>query len=101
MSAVDDELTMTDTGRVRIFDTTQRDGEESPEDDAHRGHDALCRCSESAIKAEVGTVNLPDTVGHTAPEDVHAPVASDRAYVHALYKLLIMREKSAPAAVAA
>lgn len=101
MSAVDDELTMTDAGRVQIFDTTLRDGEQSPEDDAHRGHDALCRCSESAIKAGVGTVNLPDTVGHTAPEDVHALVSSTRAYLHVLNKLLIMREKSAPAAVAA
>ena len=100
MSAVDDQLTMTDAGRVQIFDTTLRDGEQSPEDDALREHDVLCRCSESAIKAGVGTVNLPDTVGRTAPEDFHAPVASDRAYVHALYKLLIMREKSAPAAVA-
>ena len=53
MSAADDQITMTDAGRVKIFDTTLRDGERSPEDGARRAHDILCRRVESAIKAVI------------------------------------------------
>jgi 2-isopropylmalate synthase len=34
-------------------------------------HDFLCRCVEAAIKAGATTINVPDTVGYTVPEEFH------------------------------
>lgn len=47
------------------------DVEWSPEDGTRTEHDFLCRCVESAIKAGAGTINIPDTVGYTTPEEFH------------------------------
>ena len=47
------------------------DVEWSPEDGTRTEHDFLCRCVESAIKAGAGTVNIPDTVGYTVPDEFH------------------------------
>ena len=33
--------------------------------------DFLCRCVEAAIKAGATTINIPDTVGYTVPEEIH------------------------------
>ena len=35
-------------------------------------HDFLCRCVETAIKAGASTLNIPDTVGYTAPVEFAA-----------------------------
>jgi 2-isopropylmalate synthase len=51
------------------------DVEWSPEDGTRTEHDFLCRCVESAIKAGAGTINIPDTVGYTIPEEFHALIA--------------------------
>ena len=51
------------------------DVEWSPEDGTRTEHDFLCRCVESAIKAGAGTINIPDTVGYTVPEEFHALIA--------------------------
>jgi 2-isopropylmalate synthase len=51
------------------------DVEWSPEDGTRTEHDFLCRCVESAIKAGAGTINVPDTVGYTIPEEFHALIA--------------------------
>jgi 2-isopropylmalate synthase len=32
-------------------------------------HDFLCRCVEAAIKAGAHTINIPDTVGYTTPQE--------------------------------
>jgi len=48
------------------------DVEWSPEDGTRTEHDFLCRCVESAIKAGAGTINIPDTVGYTVPEEFAA-----------------------------
>jgi 2-isopropylmalate synthase len=32
-------------------------------------HDYLCRVVETAIKAGATTINIPDTVGYTAPRE--------------------------------
>ena len=32
-------------------------------------HDFLCRCVEAAIKAGATTINIPDTVGYTVPDE--------------------------------
>ena len=41
----------------------------SPEDGTRTEHDFLCRCVEAAIKAGAGTINIPDTVGYTTPQE--------------------------------
>jgi len=51
------------------------DVEWSPEDGTRTEHDFLCRCVETAIKAGAGTINIPDTVGYTVPEEFHAMIS--------------------------
>jgi 2-isopropylmalate synthase len=41
----------------------------SPEDGTRTDHDFLCRCVEAAIKAGARTINIPDTVGYTVPDE--------------------------------
>ena len=45
------------------------DVEWSCEDGTRTEHDFLCRCIEAAIKAGAATINVPDTVGYTVPEE--------------------------------
>lgn len=56
------------------------DVEWSAEDATRTDHDFLCRCVEAAIKAGATTINIPDTVGYTVPEEYHD-----------LFKMLIER----------
>ena len=51
------------------------DVEWSPEDGSRTEHDFLCRCVESAIKAGATTINIPDTVGYTVPDEFAALIA--------------------------
>jgi len=51
------------------------DVEWSPEDGTRTEHDFLCRCVESAIKAGATTINVPDTVGYTVPEEFAALIS--------------------------
>ncbi len=44
----------------------------SAEDGTRTEHDFLCRCVEAAIKAGATTINIPDTVGYTVPEEYFA-----------------------------
>ncbi|MFQ5765235.1 MAG: 2-isopropylmalate synthase [Rhodospirillales bacterium] len=48
------------------------DVEWSAEDASRSDRDFLCRCVEAAIDAGAGTVNIPDTVGYTVPEEFTA-----------------------------
>jgi len=45
------------------------DVEWSSEDGTRTEFDFLCRCVEAAIKAGATTINIPDTVGYTVPEE--------------------------------
>ncbi|HEY8596452.1 MAG TPA: 2-isopropylmalate synthase [Devosiaceae bacterium] len=45
------------------------DVEWSPEDGTRTEHDFLCRCVEAAITAGATTINIPDTVGYTVPDE--------------------------------
>jgi 2-isopropylmalate synthase len=45
------------------------DVEWSSEDGTRTEFDFLCRCVEGAIKAGATTINIPDTVGYTTPEE--------------------------------
>jgi 2-isopropylmalate synthase len=46
------------------------DVEWSAEDGSRTDPDFLCRCVEAAIKAGATTINIPDTVGYSLPEDM-------------------------------
>src|SRR4249920_1519957 len=48
------------------------DVEWSAEDGTRTEHDFLCRCVEAAINAGATTINIPDTVGYTIPEEYFA-----------------------------
>jgi 2-isopropylmalate synthase len=48
------------------------DVEWSSEDGTRTEHDFLCRCVEAAIKAGATTINIPDTVGYSVPEEYFA-----------------------------
>src|SRR5689334_11495372 len=48
------------------------DVEWSSEDGTRTEHDFLCRCVEAAINAGARTINIPDTVGYTVPDEYHA-----------------------------
>ncbi|MBK1668443.1 2-isopropylmalate synthase [Rhodovibrio sodomensis] len=41
----------------------------SPEDGTRTDHAFLCRCVEAAITAGARTINIPDTVGYTVPDE--------------------------------
>ena len=48
------------------------DVEWSPEDATRTERDVLLRCCEVAIKAGATTINIPDTVGYSVPEEYYA-----------------------------
>ncbi|MFL6798249.1 MAG: 2-isopropylmalate synthase [Xanthobacteraceae bacterium] len=48
------------------------DVEWSSEDGTRTEHDFLCRCVEAAINAGATTINIPDTVGYTVPDEYFA-----------------------------
>ncbi|MFQ5776030.1 MAG: 2-isopropylmalate synthase [Kiloniellaceae bacterium] len=65
------------------------DVEWSPEDGTRTDRDFLCRCVESAIKAGARTINVPDTVGYTVPDEFHALIAMLRNRVPNIDKAVI------------
>ena len=63
------EIVVDSVTRARNF---VDDVEWSAEDATRSDPDFLCRCVEAAIKAGARTINIPDTVGYTVPEEHHA-----------------------------
>ena len=57
------------------------DVEWSSEDGTRTEHDFLCRCVEAAINAGATTINIPDTVGYTVPEEYFALIKMIRERV--------------------
>ena len=51
------------------------DVEWSPEDGTRTEHDFLCRCVEAVIDAGATTINIPDTVGYTVPDEFNALIS--------------------------
>ncbi|MBF0093093.1 MAG: 2-isopropylmalate synthase [Alphaproteobacteria bacterium] len=51
------------------------DVEWSAEDGSRTEHDFLCRCVEAAIRAGAGTINIPDTVGYSVPDEFGALIS--------------------------
>src|SRR5271169_3527737 len=60
------ELVIASVTRARSYTD---DVEWSSEDGTRTEHDFLCRCVEAAINAGATTINIPDTVGYTVPEE--------------------------------
>src|SRR6201992_3987582 len=60
------ELVIAQVTRARNYTD---DVEWSSEDGTRTEHDFLCRCVEAAINAGATTINIPDTVGYTVPEE--------------------------------
>ncbi len=54
------------------------DVEWSCEDGSRSEHDFLCRCIEAAIESGARTINIPDTVGYTVPDEFAALIAMIR-----------------------
>ncbi len=65
------------------------DVEWSAEDGTRTEHDFLCRCVEAAIKAGAGTINIPDTVGYTMPEEFAALIEMLRTRVPNADKVIL------------
>src|SRR5438552_653474 len=63
------ELVIAQVTRARTY---TNDVEWSCEDGTRTEHDFLCRCVEAAINAGATTINIPDTVGYTVPEEYFA-----------------------------
>src|SRR5499427_6500021 len=57
------------------------DVEWSSEDGTRTEMDFLCRCVEAAIKAGATTINIPDTVGYSVPEEYFALIKMVRERV--------------------
>src|SRR5262245_66227714 len=57
------------------------DVEWSSEDGTRTEHDFLCRCVEAAINAGATTINIPDTVGYTVPDEYFALIKMIRERV--------------------
>jgi 2-isopropylmalate synthase len=57
------------------------DVEWSAEDATRTERDFLCRCVEAAINAGAATINIPDTVGYTVPEEYFALIEMLRSRV--------------------
>jgi 2-isopropylmalate synthase len=57
------------------------DVEWSSEDGTRTEHDFLCRCVEAAINAGATTINIPDTVGYTVPDEYFALIQMIRERV--------------------
>jgi 2-isopropylmalate synthase len=56
---------------VRFARQFTDDVEWSAEDGSRTEHDFLCRCVEAAIDAGAKTINIPDTVGYSVPDEYH------------------------------
>ena len=64
-----DQVLQAVTDSVTRARTYTDDVEWSAEDGTRTEHDFLCRCVEAAIRAGATTINIPDTVGYTVPEE--------------------------------
>lgn len=61
----------------------------SPEDGTRSDHDFLCKAVETAIKAGAGTINIPDTVGYTIPQESSQIITMLRNRVPDIDKVII------------
>ena len=67
-----DEVLEMITAQVTRARNHTDDVEWSAEDATRTEHDYLCRCVDAAIRAGATTINIPDTVGYTTPDEYFA-----------------------------
>src|SRR6476659_7854089 len=72
------EMVISQVSRARSH---TEDVEWSSEDGTRTEHDFLCRCVEGAIKAGATTINIPDTVGYSVPQEYFALIKMVRERV--------------------
>ncbi|HEY8440184.1 MAG TPA: 2-isopropylmalate synthase [Xanthobacteraceae bacterium] len=77
------EMVIAQVTRARNY---TEDVEWSCEDGTRTEHDFLCRCVEAAINAGARTINIPDTVGYTVPEEYFALISMLRERVPNAHK---------------
>jgi 2-isopropylmalate synthase len=65
------------------------DVEFSPEDATRSELTFLCRAVQAAVDAGATTINIPDTVGYTVPEEFRAIITTLRAQVRGMEKVVI------------
>jgi 2-isopropylmalate synthase len=68
----EDEILAMVKQSIRVARRYVEDVEFSPEDAGRTGIDFLCRVVEHAIRCGAKTINIPDTVGYTTPEQFGA-----------------------------
>ncbi|MBE8191171.1 MAG: 2-isopropylmalate synthase [Alphaproteobacteria bacterium] len=61
----------------------------SPEDATRTDKDFLCAVVETAIKAGATTINIPDTVGYTTPQEYHQIITMLRERVPNIDKVIL------------
>src|SRR3954463_12588501 len=72
------QMVIAQVSRARKFTD---DVEWSSEDGTRTERDFLCRCVEAAINAGATTINIPDTVGYTVPDEYFALITMLRERV--------------------
>jgi 2-isopropylmalate synthase len=76
-----EEVLEATTRSVELARQHADDVEWSAEDGSRSDPDFLCRCAEAAIRAGATTINIPDTVGYSMPEDMERIFSDLRARV--------------------
>jgi 2-isopropylmalate synthase len=74
---------------VRLAKSFCDDVEFSPEDATRSDPDFLCEVLEAVIDAGATTVNIPDTVGHTVPEEFSELITRIRQRVQGIERVVI------------
>ena len=74
---------------VRLAKSFCTDVEFSPEDATRTDADFLCEILEAVIEAGATTINIPDTVGYTVPEEFAALIATIRRRVRGIERVTI------------
>jgi 2-isopropylmalate synthase len=74
---------------VRLAKSLSADVEFSPEDATRTDTDFLCEVLEAVIEAGATTLNIPDTVGYTVPEEFAALIATIRRRVRGIERVTI------------
>jgi 2-isopropylmalate synthase len=84
-----DEVLQLTHDSVTLSRQHAEDVEWSAEDGSRSDPDFLCRCVEAAIKAGATTINIPDTVGYSTPEDMAAIFTDLRNRVPGIEKVVL------------
>jgi len=74
---------------VRLAKSLCRDVEFSPEDATRTDPEFLCRLLEAVVEAGATTLNIPDTVGYSVPEEFGALIQRVRKQVRGIEKTTI------------